>query len=177
VRGTEIVQCLTCRKAFRARLSCCRLYCSKRCYGQSRSTEEVIVNLICAADDNCLRVGGTITTHGYRQFSFGKKIILAHRYAYEIVNGKIPDNHHVHHKCRTRDCYNPKHLQALTPAEHLLKGDTVVVRNIAKTHCIRGHSFDNTNTGYQRDGSRACLACRRIFNREVARKRREGIYR
>ena len=42
-------------------------------------------------------------------------------------------------------------------------------RNSPKTHCVRGHEFDEGNTHIRRDGSRLCRACARI--RERARRR------
>lgn len=41
-----------------------------------------------------------------------------HRFVYETLVGAIPDGHHLHHKCKTKACCNPAHLEPLTPAEH-----------------------------------------------------------
>lgn len=57
--------------------------------------------------------GGVYAT-GYPQFE-GR---VAHRFAYQIVHGSIPDGHHIHHRCRNRLCVNPEHLEALTPTQH-----------------------------------------------------------
>jgi len=43
--------------------------------------------------------------------------------------------------------------------------------NAAKTHCPRGHPYDEANTIY-RDGRRFCLECRRKYNREWLRAKR-----
>lgn len=34
----------------------------------------------------------------------------AHRIAYELEHGEVPDDAHVLHKCGTRHCVNPRHL-------------------------------------------------------------------
>lgn len=42
----------------------------------------------------------------------------AHRAAYQLAIGPIPEGHQVHHICGTRNCVRPEHLQALSPADH-----------------------------------------------------------
>jgi hypothetical protein len=58
--------------------------------------------------------GGLVTTDGYGTLK-GKP---AHRLVYEWAYGPIPPRHVVHHKCHTKLCVNPKHLEALTQREH-----------------------------------------------------------
>lgn len=43
---------------------------------------------------------------------------LAHRVAYEILKGPIPEDMELDHTCRTRACYNPAHLEPVTGAEN-----------------------------------------------------------
>lgn len=42
----------------------------------------------------------------------GQGNVLAHRYAYELAAGQIPVGTEIDHKCHTRNCVRPDHLQA-----------------------------------------------------------------
>jgi len=44
-----------------------------------------------------------------------------------------------------------------------------------KTHCVRGHEYAVVGTYTKDDGWRRCAECRRIDNREAARRRRARI--
>lgn len=46
---------------------------------------------------------------GYGAILFRKKIVKAHRVAWIITNGEIPDGLFVLHKCDNRACCNPNH--------------------------------------------------------------------
>lgn len=57
---------------------------------------------------------------GYGQFAHRHgEPVDAHRFSYELASGAIPYKHDVHHKCHTRHCVNPAHLEAVTRADNL----------------------------------------------------------
>lgn len=46
---------------------------------------------------------------------------LAHRFAYEIFIGRIPEGKEINHTCFTRACVNPHHLEIVTRRENVIK--------------------------------------------------------
>ena len=131
-----------------------------------------------------LWTGATKPT-GYGNASFfAGETMQAHRMAYEIFVGPIPRGLVLDHKCRTRCCVNPDHLEPVTPSENVARGNTPSVnraRFAAQTHCKRGHALEGRNvilnSAPSRRGrtARICRTClvdgkrqRRAAAREVS---------
>lgn len=53
----------------------------------------------------------------------------AHRTAYELFVGPIPEGLELHHQCRNRGCVNPDHLEPATRQENLAHYMAVAVRD------------------------------------------------
>jgi hypothetical protein len=93
----------------------------------------------------------------------------AHRVTYEALRGPIPDGMVLDHKCRTRCCVNPDHLEPVTDRENLMRGNTPARKNAEKTHCKRGHEFTPKNTRVSMAGSGTkCRVCRECARRRDA---------
>jgi hypothetical protein len=82
-----------------------------------------------------------------------------HRLVYEETTGPIPEGWQVDHLCNNSLCCNPKHLEAVTQQVNLAR--RTMLWNSAKTHCKRGHLFDEANT-YTTSKGRHCRACKRL---------------
>ena len=96
----------------------------------------------------------------YGRFSTNGKGYRAHRFAYELLKGPIPKGKVTDHLCRVRCCVNPGHIEPVTNKENLLRGVSFSAVNARKTHCPKGHPFDERNTFHCRE-RRHCRACRR----------------
>lgn len=106
---------------------------------------------------------------GYGLFWFGRTV-GAHRVAYMIERGTIPEGLTVDHLCRNRACQNAAHMEVVTHRENVLRGETNAGINARKTHCKHGHEFTPENT-YRRPGSskRTCRACKRAWSGQERR--------
>lgn len=67
---------------------------------------------------------GTTDRNGYGHIwgGPGKGPLAAHRVAYELLVGPIPDGLCLDHLCRNTSCVNPQHLEPVTYAENYLRG-------------------------------------------------------
>ena len=75
-----------------------------------------------AGDNDCWNwIARWKTTGGYGMIRWGPshKKSMAHRVAYELSVGPIPDGHVVMHLCDNPSCCNPAHLSTGTQAENL----------------------------------------------------------
>lgn len=107
---------------------------------------------------------GNIERGGYGLFKYKCINRSAHRAAYRLFVGEIPDGLVLDHKCRTRCCVNPAHLEAVTQKENVRRSMPwhVCQKFKMQTHCKSGHELNQENTYVKPNGERNCRPCSRI---------------
>lgn len=102
--------------------------------------------------DECWQWTGFRNRRGYGHIGRGTTTLLAHRVAYELVVGPIPEGLTLDHLCCNTSCCNPAHLDPCTRSENVRRASE------RRTHCKRGHEFTPENTYVKKTG-RACRQC------------------
>ncbi|MFI1018011.1 HNH endonuclease signature motif containing protein [Streptomyces sp. NPDC020965] len=107
---------------------------------------------------------GQLKVNGHPQY--------AHRAAYTLTRGPIPEGLVIDHLCRRRLCANPDHLEVVSHRTNVLRGVSPAARRARQTHCVRGHRFDTSTTYIAPNGTRHCRRC--TAARARTRRRRGG---
>jgi hypothetical protein len=103
---------------------------------------------------------GAKTPLGYGLFWIDGHYKGAHRMAWELQHGSIPDGYVIDHICRVPSCV--LHIEPVTEQENQHRG---VGTSASKTHCPQGHPYDEENTYRTKNGKRQCRACSRARTR------------
>ena len=114
---------------------------------------------------------GSLNNRMYGQFSFRGKTTTAHRVAYILFVGEIPDGLCVDHLCRVTKCVNPGHLEPVTQRENVSRGNAGLHERI-KTHCPKGHIYAGDNLRIH-NNSRKCKQCQKENSRKYSLRQKE----
>lgn len=107
---------------------------------------------------------GARDPNGYGRFGVQRSTLLAHRFAYELFVGPIPEGATIDHLCFNPACVNPRHLDPCTGPENTRRaaaaGRMAERWNTNLTHCKHNHEFtpENTRIGGSRR-ERHCRTC------------------
>lgn len=125
-------------------------------------------------NSGCWLWDGGYNSKGYGRLYVGSVVdstarqALAHKLAFEMYRGEVPEGLELDHLCRVTACVNPLHLEPVTHAENIRRSRLGKVEtnpaakvNKEKTHCKRGHLLSGENV-YRHDGKRHCRLCMQI---------------
>jgi len=126
------------------------------------SKVKTLADLLARTTKNgdCIEFVGAKNPQGYGCLGFNNKSYQAHRLAWELTNGPIPEGFVVCHRCDNPPCINPAHLFLGTQRENIIDMYAKGRGNGKWKFCARGHplSGDNLTPG---DRGR-CRACNQI---------------
>lgn len=117
--------------------------------------------------DGCWLWTASLDRNGYARFNTpGHR--YAHRYAYELLVGPIPEGLVLDHLCRVTRCVNPTHLEPTTIADNVRRGLALIP---PKTHCINGHEIAGDNAKQCGNGRARCRICSNLSSRDYYRRK------
>lgn len=128
--------------------------------------EDRFIVMVDRGESPCWNWLGHVMPNGYGQFRWPGGS-LAHRYAYTLWIGPIPDGMVIDHLCRNRKCVNPSHLRAISQGDNIRAG----VRKTQQTECRNGHPLTGDNLKPTASGRRQCRACQVEANRRYRLRR------
>ena len=102
------------------------------------------------------------TSDGYGSFGFNGKMKRVHRLAYAWAKGVPVDSFGIlDHLCRVKNCVNPDHLEEVSQAENVRRGDSA-----NRDLCRRGlHPWTRENIIKSPSSRPRCRTCNRATRR------------
>ncbi len=123
------------------------------------------------ADSGCWLYRGYLTRGGYSLLRVDGVGRNRHVVSYETFVGPVPAGLQLDHLCRQPACFNPRHLEPVTPRENLLRSDAWSGVNSRKTHCPQDHAYDGVNSA----GARICRTCQRAARARYQQRIQTGV--
>lgn len=129
-------------------------------------------------NSGCHEYLGNVNNKGYGNARYQGKSMGTHRLSWLLQKGAIPDGLMVLHTCHNPRCVNVDHLYLGTVkdnARDMVQAGRGRNGTQGRTHCIRGHEFNEKNSYTDKRGRRTCRPCHAARKlRDYHRKRLAG---
>lgn len=94
--------------------------------------------------------------------------VMAHRYAYELAYGPIPEGMEIDHLCNVAICVRPDHLEAVSGDENNRR------KMERRDSCKRGHPYSEHGGVRKGNGRRYCKECHRLYTAALREGKNRG---
>lgn len=118
---------------------------------------------------SCIFLRNKPEKQGYVKLRRNNKRTYAHRYFYELTNGKIPFGLEIDHLCENRACVNVEHLKAVTHLENMSHAKT---RTLHTGHCRNKHDLRIAGIYVHPKSGPTCAECKRESVRRSRAKKK-----
>lgn len=121
------------------------------------------------SDDGCWLWRASRTRHGYGRYGKGRRVDgwgVAHKCGWEFIHGPVPEGLELDHLCRVPSCVNPAHLEPVSHAENIIRGDNGNRNGLCRRNL---HPWIPENIyldGGRGNGNQRCKECRKEWERQ-----------
>lgn len=131
---------------------------------------------LVVTETDCWEWGGHRNQQGYGEVSYKGRTSRVHRITYALMVGAIPLGMHLDHfVCDNPPCCNPHHVRPASARENVLRANTFVSANAAKTRCPRGHELTGENVRIEKSGGRRCKPCSRVAQAKSRERKKDRV--
>ena len=121
----------------------------------------------------CWRWTAALDTYGYGSFWLAPSMRLAHRVAWEMLVGPIPEGLTLDHLCRNRACVNPDHLEPVPHGENVRRSPAAHITRLRPREPF--FPCGHPRSGENLLGCRKCRICNKVRCREAYQRRRLAV--
>lgn len=126
----------------------------------SKDLKRFMGKVMFEPNTGCWLWNGPWNHAGYGSFKLHNSNVRSHKISFIHFKGLVRPGLSVAHKCHTRCCVNPDHLESISHKQNCID------RNKRKIYCNKGHLFTDENKKPQNKGkSYCCRICANEANR------------
>lgn len=112
----------------------------------------------------CIIFAGAKDSMGYGLKRSKGRLYKAHRLAYLTQVGGIPKGLELDHLCSNRACIEVSHLEPVTHAENVRRGQASV--RYKPIECPKGHIYTQDTSYFKATGHRVCKPCSNEYSKK-----------